>query len=230
MIFKAVVVSRINEDNQVYITIPALDGSTSKSDFRGVTKRLANICTLPGCTPVYATGDIVYVDFEQDNMAEPVVLGLLLSSKSKSSIINLDAESLTVNVNTKLSNDFIVGETSYYDIIDNSQQISGGSEVGFIDVSKGGTGLTTVTSGNYLVGNGTSPFNEKTPAQVRADIGAIDSQTLDDRLGRSDAVDHENTNYTTLMARGSKLLSTQQYTDANWATELENGSIAWKYE
>jgi len=44
---------------------------------------------------------------------------------------------------------------------------------GTLSVSRGGTGKSSVTSGNYLVGNGTSALSEKTPSQVRTDIGAV---------------------------------------------------------
>jgi hypothetical protein len=40
-------------------------------------------------------------------------------------------------------------------------------------VPSGGTGRQTITSGSYLIGNGTSAINEKTPAQVLSDIGAV---------------------------------------------------------
>lgn len=39
-------------------------------------------------------------------------------------------------------------------------------------VPDGGTGKSTFTAGNYLVGNGTGALTEKTPEQVRDDIGA----------------------------------------------------------
>lgn len=39
-------------------------------------------------------------------------------------------------------------------------------------VADGGTGKNSVTSGNYLVGNGTDALTEKTPAEVREHIGA----------------------------------------------------------
>lgn len=42
-----------------------------------------------------------------------------------------------------------------------------------VKVKNGGTGRSTLASGSYLVGNGTSNVNLKTPAQVLEDIGAI---------------------------------------------------------
>ena len=41
-----------------------------------------------------------------------------------------------------------------------------------VPVTKGGTGKTTVTANNFLVGNGTSAMQEKTPAEVFNLIGA----------------------------------------------------------
>jgi len=43
---------------------------------------------------------------------------------------------------------------------------------GTLGVGNGGTGKSSVTAGNYLVGNGSSALTEKTPAQVLSDIGA----------------------------------------------------------
>jgi len=43
---------------------------------------------------------------------------------------------------------------------------------GTLGVANGGTGKSSVTSGNYLVGNGTGALTEKTPAEVRTHISA----------------------------------------------------------
>lgn len=42
-----------------------------------------------------------------------------------------------------------------------------------VAASKGGTGRTYVTAGNYLVGNGTDEMKMKTPEEVLSDIGAL---------------------------------------------------------
>lgn len=46
-----------------------------------------------------------------------------------------------------------------------------------VGVGSGGTGLNEVTSGNFLRGAGTSPLEERTPSQVRGDIGAAPEMT-----------------------------------------------------
>jgi hypothetical protein len=44
---------------------------------------------------------------------------------------------------------------------------------GSVPVKKGGTGLASVTAGNFLVGNGEGTMQEKTPAEVLSHIGAL---------------------------------------------------------
>lgn len=48
---------------------------------------------------------------------------------------------------------------------------------GVLPMAHGGTGVTSVTSSNFLVGNGTSAMVEKTPAQVLSLIGAQAAMT-----------------------------------------------------
>ena len=50
-------------------------------------------------------------------------------------------------------------------------------------------------------------------------------------LNRQNPVNIADTNYTTLMARGEKLLDATAF-DAvtDWSAQLVNGAIAWRYE
>lgn len=56
-----------------------------------------------------------------------------------------------------------LGDSSHKWVIDSSQ-------LSTVAVSKGGTGKTSITSGSYLVGNGTGAVAEKTASQVYNDI------------------------------------------------------------
>lgn len=124
MLVKGIVISMAEDIHQVYITIPLLDNTTSKTDFRNVSKRLATICTIPGCKPLYARGDVVYVDFEQDDQKYPVVLGMLYRAEPSDSISDMKAQSLEVEVNTKLSNDVSIGDLNYNSLLNSSRSIS----------------------------------------------------------------------------------------------------------
>lgn len=50
---------------------------------------------------------------------------------------------------------------------------------GTLDVARGGTGKSSVTSGSYLVGNGTGAMVEQTPAEVLQAIGAASESYVD---------------------------------------------------
>lgn len=49
---------------------------------------------------------------------------------------------------------------------------------GIVPVASGGTGLETLTSGSYLVGNGNNAVTLKTPEEVRSHIGAASEEEL----------------------------------------------------
>ena len=59
----------------------------------------------------------------------------------------------------------------------------------------------------------------------------VTATTLNNRINRTTNVNTADTNYTTLMARGEKLLDATTF-DAvtDWSTQLVNGAIAWRYE
>ena len=61
-----------------------------------------------------------------------------------------------------------------------------------VPVSKGGTGLTTLTSGSFLKGNGTSAVTLRTPAQVLSDIGAAASNHNHDSAYAPIGHDHDD--------------------------------------
>ena len=93
---------------------------------------------------------------------------------------------------------------------------------GIVPASKGGTGKQSLTSGSYLVGNGTSAVQLKTPAQVRENIGALPASggTLQGAL-----VAQNNTNYTTKQVR-NVTISTAEPT----ASDGDNGDVWIVYE
>ena len=99
-----------------------------------------------------------------------------------------------------------------------------------LPVSKGGTGLTTLTSGYALIGNGTSNVSLRnitnitaTSTTLTANTNLITANTLRYIVNRTSSVAAANTSYTTLMARGTSLNSSS-------TTPAVNGAIAWTYK
>ena len=74
--------------------------------------------------------------------------------------------------------------------------------------------------------------NSKTGAVTltASDIGAATTNDIHTAINRTTAVNEADANYTTLMARGEKLMAKADF-DAvtDWSTELVNGAIAWGY-
>lgn len=72
----------------------------------------AIIQTLPGCSPNYLEGDVVLVDFENDNISYPVIIGLLFRENMSEGSTDITADSLKVNVNTDLSENTLIGSVT----------------------------------------------------------------------------------------------------------------------
>ena len=101
---------------------------------------------------------------------------------------------------------------------------------GVLSVVEGGTGKSTFEYGTVLIGNGTEPFAERyitnntyTASSISANNYLITSNTLRYAINRTTSVAAADTNYSTYMARGMSLNSTEK-------TPTANGTIAWTYE
>lgn len=99
-----------------------------------------------------------------------------------------------------------------------------------LSVGKGGTGATTLTSGAALIGNGTSAIttrsitnNTATSTAITANTNLITANTLRYAINRTTSVAAADTNYTTYMARGMALNTS----DTN---PTVNGAISWTYK
>ena len=101
---------------------------------------------------------------------------------------------------------------------------------GTLPVNRGGTGAATFTSGAALIGSGTSAVttrsirnNTATSSAITADTNLITSNTLRYAINRTTSVAAADTNYTTYMARGMALNTS----DTN---PTVNGAISWTYK
>lgn len=116
--------------NKIKVRIPIFETSTDNRE--AIFDCL--MCVNPGSTHGYAVGDIVYVDFENNDLDHPVVVGKLYrqkdyenilktfdkNSKSSNNIKSNIAEfvsDLKVYHRARLPEDTTIGDLSYSDIL-----------------------------------------------------------------------------------------------------------------
>ena len=88
---------------------------------------------------------------------------------------------------------------------------------GTLGVANGGTGKSSVTNNNFLVGNGTGALVEKTPLEVRTLIGAgTSSLTIGTSSTQAAAGDHKHGT----MHNSFTCTVPDQSSDTTWATNL----------
>ena len=128
----------------------------------------------------------------------------------------------------KLDKWLVYGDASSVHLNGNAETASTLSAT--LSVGKGGTGATTLTSGAALIGNGTSAIttrsitnNTATSTAITANTNLITANTLRYAINRTTSVAAADTNYTTYMARGMALNTS----DTN---PTVNGAISWTYK
>jgi len=71
------------------------------------------VLNTPGINPHYDAGDVVFVEYENDDIRKPVIIGLLYHSEQKLSSSDIVASSMNVLLNSKFSNDICIGDVDY---------------------------------------------------------------------------------------------------------------------
>ncbi len=121
--YKAIIDSVINP-YEVTVQIPFLDKGNininpdllgrdviKSSSLNGVSYP-ATIVTTPGCKPNYLIDDIVYIDFEENDLSRPVVLGLLYRQNGNVSLLDANINNLQVYSSAELPEDSVIGEVN----------------------------------------------------------------------------------------------------------------------
>lgn len=139
MLVKGIIEEKINI-YQYKVRIPLINKASYNSN-PTLHEELsaAPICAPTGLTPIYNKGDIVFIDFENGDLGNPVILGTLLRQNAdKSSYSNIDVATLNVYNQCVLPVDTAIGNIqsqdvnsvlSSYDVITSLLDASGGSSV-----------------------------------------------------------------------------------------------------
>lgn len=163
MIYRAIINSLEDNGYQAKIRIPYLDRApTVAGALPQFDLYTACISTTPGCYPTYIPGDVVYVDFEQDDMSRPIIIGALYRQNMLSKV-NIFADDISADSELKIiSKDGI--KKSLFDTV------SGG----------GGDSLPDQAGndGKALVTDGTNPYWSTISGTVPAVTSANNGQFL----------------------------------------------------
>lgn len=77
---------------------------------------VAAISTIPGIHSIFEQGDVVFIDFENDDFSDPVILGLLDRTSDKTSYNNIDTTSLNVNLTANLPYETYIGDITPFEL------------------------------------------------------------------------------------------------------------------
>lgn len=101
----------------------------------------ATVCTIPGVNPIYQEGDVVWVDFENDELGMPVIKGLLYKESESNALSDINCNSLNVQLESVLPSSTKIGDVEdsiqsipqMIDALLNLQEYSGELEFNVID-------------------------------------------------------------------------------------------------
>lgn len=73
---------------------------------------IATLAVLPGVSPKFRSGNVVFVEFEEGDTSKPVICGALFNTLDSQTVSDAKFDSLTVNVNTVLPRDTHIGDVT----------------------------------------------------------------------------------------------------------------------
>lgn len=125
MISKAIIVNAVNSYKYT-VRIPTIDGiSTNMHSTKDEDLSVATCCALPGYLPIYTAGDVVLVGYEDNDLAKPVILGLLYCAKvinnesySQVNATKLQVQTMDVTSSLTAPQSTTIGNIKYTDLND----------------------------------------------------------------------------------------------------------------
>lgn len=78
---------------------------------------VATIATPPGISPKFRTGDLVFIEYEENDTSKPVIVGRMFNTLTSNIASDAYFDSVTVSVNATLPKDSNVGDTTSQNLI-----------------------------------------------------------------------------------------------------------------
>ena len=153
---------------------------------------IATISAVPGISPKFRSGDIVFVEFEERDTSKPVIVGRLFNTLDSKIVSDARFDSLIVDVNTNLSNDTSIGEVTAENIRNLEQSSSNiqyeinRNKKQHIDIE---TNITDIQSDITNINGSIEQINSSV-FNIESDIDTIESD-INQIQEKNDAQDQE---------------------------------------
>ena len=179
MITKGIIVSIPVEptDNKYQVRLPFFEDATENAD---QVIYEATLIEAPGIIQGYDIDDVVYCDFEDNDLGRPVILGKLFSREIENRGAEIETNSLVVNDRTRLSKRTSIGDATESDVanikniknkvdkmgdtifgaltLNNTVNFTAGKKVNLLNSS--GEVTQTITTNNLFEETGVSDYDE----------------------------------------------------------------------
>ena len=103
----------IISDKEVKIEVPAfglIEEMEGESEVNEMP--VARICTVPGCLPNFAVGDVILICIEDNDLSAPMIMGRLIPDDESLGTSNATFQTLAVEKDTTLSKDTTIGDVT----------------------------------------------------------------------------------------------------------------------
>lgn len=112
---KAYIVEKVN--NQYRVRIPIYHGIEGSSNYTPDEELpLATASTIKGANNIYLVGDVVYVDFEENDLSKPVIFGALMLDDYSKGYPDMQVDSLTATGKVVLPESTSIGKVTSTEI------------------------------------------------------------------------------------------------------------------
>lgn len=112
MITKAII-SEVIDNYSVKVRVPRYDGvSFENTAVSNEDLSVAYMCTLPNMRINPIVGDVVFIEYEDNDQSKPIIVGYLFRENMGDTVCSIIANSLTIDGDTHLSSDTTIGNVT----------------------------------------------------------------------------------------------------------------------
>ena len=141
------IVTFVKSSYEVQVRIPIINGFNSKNSTPNSELYYATVCCPPNMQYDLQPNDVVFIAFEDNDYAKPIIIGTLNHETSNFRDASLNVANLNVKYNSNLSKNTTVNGINLYDVVKkySEGQFPGGQALVF-SAENNGVALPSETS------------------------------------------------------------------------------------